>query len=186
MDGAGECLQWLFEGKLANPLVWDAWYQTHLPTDWLSQYHQHARVEISSTTEAYPHPMQFYIYVPRKCRKGFRCRVHVQMYGCGDAPSNPMSKMPVPYSVDTMYAREDSRLLTSNYHVWAASNDIVVIYPIHPLNPYRDTHRATWGEVGSKHCWDSYGEGGDDYATQAGEQMRQIRRAIALVKGEQG
>eukprot|EP00467_Chlorarachnion_reptans_P018839 CAMPEP_0114503856 /NCGR_PEP_ID=MMETSP0109-20121206/9877_1 /TAXON_ID=29199 /ORGANISM="Chlorarachnion reptans, Strain CCCM449" /LENGTH=618 /DNA_ID=CAMNT_0001681925 /DNA_START=337 /DNA_END=2194 /DNA_ORIENTATION=+ len=176
-DGAEECLKHLFPSKLIQPFVWNAWYQTKLPMDWLSQYHLHARVE-GKAGGGFERDVKFYLFVPRDCRKGIaRCSLHVHLYGCRDAPGNPIA------DPEYGYAREDARLLTSNFHVWAATNNIAVLYPFAPANPREGTIQESWGEVGDKQCWDAYGESGENYATQAGLQMRQIRHAIALVTG---
>ncbi|GAB5373025.1 hypothetical protein AAMO2058_001714600 [Amorphochlora amoebiformis] len=177
-DGAGECMRWVLNDVVQNPpFVWDQWYQTKIPTDWLSQYHLHTRVEIPADSVRFPEQdAKFYVFIPRPCRKGARCRLHVNLYGCHDAPHHPLA-----LKRNGGYARKDARLLTSNYHLWAATNRIVVLYPIGPINPRRNTEHPNWGNTGAKECWDAYGETGVDYATQKGLHMRQIRHAIWLV-----
>jgi len=177
-DGAGECLRWVWgeETEVREPYYWNKWYQTKIPTDWLSQYHLHTRFEISSEDAKLDgRSLEFYMHIPRDCRKGFSCRVHIVLYGCHDAPHNPLS-----HAYWGGLAPKDSRLLTSNFHVWAASNRIVVVYPISPFNPRQGTENEHLGATGDKACWDGYGDAGENFATQGGLHIRQIRRTLEL------
>merc|ERR1712146_263367 len=165
MGSSEECLSWLFkpEHDLQQPIRWRQWYQVDMPFDGFSQYHLFVRV----------YGPDYYLFVPRACRLGALCRLHVHLSGCHDFPKNP-----------SPLAIKDSRAMVDTYHVWAVTNNVVVAYPINPANPKLGTPQEHWGEVGEKHCWDAYGETGADYATQAGLHVRQIRSVVADVYRE--
>ena len=102
-----------------------------------------------------------WLYVPRDCRAGgdSRCRLHVVFHGCKQGAS---------YVGDAFVRR-------SGYLEAAEANRIVLLFPqiepgFQPLNP--------------NGCWDWWGYEGEDYAVQAGPQLRAVRAMVADLAGE--
>ncbi|WP_162003175.1 PHB depolymerase family esterase [Microvirga tunisiensis] len=91
-----------------------------------------------------------YLYVPASCAAE-QCRLHVAFHGCNQ-------------NVDSVY---DDFIRDAGYNRWAASNNIVVLYPqikASAANPNR--------------CWDFWGYSGSSYYTHNGPQMQAVRAMI--------
>ena len=102
-----------------------------------------------------------WLYVPSACKAGAtaKCRLHVVFHGCKQGAS---------FVGDQFVKR-------AGYLEVAEANDIVLLFPqvepsFQPLNP--------------NGCWDWWGYEGGAYATQAGPQVRAVRRMIADLLGE--
>ena len=95
-----------------------------------------------------------YVYVPKRCAEGARCRVHVAFHGCRQSTS----------FVGRAFVKN------AGYNGWAEANDIVILYPqaarslMMPLNP--------------QGCWDWWGYTGSGYATRDGAQLVTVRRML--------
>ena len=94
-----------------------------------------------------------WLYVPRSCARGARCRLHVVFHGCKQGGS----------FVGDRFVR------SAGYLEWATSNDIVVLFPqiapsFQPLNP--------------NGCWDWWGYEGSEYATRDGAQIAAVWRMV--------
>jgi len=95
-----------------------------------------------------------YLFVPQSCLTGKPCRLHISFHGCKQHSG----------AVGDVYARD------SGLNEWAASNQLVVLYPqikaslAAPLNP--------------NGCWDWWGYTGEDYATRSGEQPKAVLQMI--------
>jgi poly(3-hydroxybutyrate) depolymerase len=90
-----------------------------------------------------------YLYVPKACKPGAKCKVHVAIHGCQQGAESVGEKF---------YAH-------TGYNQWADSNHILVLYPqvnksLLPVNP--------------SGCWDWWGYTGADYAEKSGPQMKAI------------
>jgi poly(3-hydroxybutyrate) depolymerase len=99
---------------------------------------------------------QGWLYVPTACATAQEadCRLHVVFHGCKQGAS----------FVGDVFVRG------SGYLEAAEANRIVLLFPqllpsFQPLNP--------------NGCWDWWGYEGEDYATQAGPQIRAVRAMIA-------
>jgi hypothetical protein len=91
-----------------------------------------------------------YLYVPASCVAG-QCRLHVAFHGCNQ-------------NADSVH---DDFIRDTGYNRWAASNNIVVLYPqtkASAANPNR--------------CWDFWGYSGSNYYNQSGPQMRAVRAMV--------
>lgn len=92
-----------------------------------------------------------WLYVPRSCAQGERCRVHIALHGCKQG-----QEFGSGFVRQTGYAR------------WADGNKVVVLFPqagtIPWLNPFG--------------CWDWWGYTDGNYANQMSVQMRAIRAML--------
>ncbi len=99
-----------------------------------------------------------YVYVPRSCLQGSRCKVHVVFHGCEQA---------VERVGDAVYRR-------AGYNNWAASNNIIVLYP-----QLVSTRRNPNG------CWDWWGYDSVYYYTKKGPQMTAVMAMIRRLANAQ-
>jgi hypothetical protein len=97
-----------------------------------------------------------YLYVPASCAAE-QCRLHVAFHGCNQ-------------NVDSVY---DDFIRDAGYDRWAASNNIVVLYP--------QTKASAANPNG---CWDFWGYSGSGYYTRNGSQMRAIKTMIDRLVGQ--
>jgi len=93
-----------------------------------------------------------YVYLPRSCLQGSRCKVHVVFHGCEQAAERVG---------DAVYR-------WAGYNNWAATNSIIVLYP--QLVSTRRNPNA---------CWDWWGYDSADYYTKKGPQMAAV---MAMIK----
>jgi poly(3-hydroxybutyrate) depolymerase len=96
-----------------------------------------------------------FAYVPQKCTEA-ACRLHVAFHGCKQ-------------NIDNVH---DDFVRDGGYNRWAASNQIVVLYP-----------QATASAVNPNGCWDFWGYSGASYATRDGPQMRAIKAMVDRLLG---
>ncbi len=97
-----------------------------------------------------------YLYVPVSCAAG-QCRLHVAFHGCKQ-------------DVDSVY---DDFIRDAGYGRWAASNNIVILYP-----------QATASAANPNRCWDFWGYSGSNYYGQNGPQMRAVKAMIDRLIGQ--
>jgi poly(3-hydroxybutyrate) depolymerase len=95
-----------------------------------------------------------FLYVPRRCEQGKRCRVHVAFHGCRQGTS----------FVGEAFVRN------AGYNEWAEANDIVVLYP--------QASKSMFAPLNPQGCWDWWGYTGADYATRSGPQLVSVRRML--------
>jgi poly(3-hydroxybutyrate) depolymerase len=92
-----------------------------------------------------------YVYVPRACTEGERCRTHIVLHGCRQGAE----------------AVGDAVYRFAGYNRWAETNRIVVLYP---------QARATWGAPFNPYgCWDWWGYTGADYTAKSAPQIAALR-----------
>ena len=105
-----------------------------------------------------------WIYIPKTCAGGGRCRLHVALHGCMQGQSYLPLKSPPGGGLyyGTTFVRH------AGYVGWADSNDIVVLFPqavsIPGLNP--------------NGCWDWWGYTDENYANKKGVQISAIRAMV--------
>ncbi len=99
-----------------------------------------------------------YAFVPKSCREGRVCRVHVVFHGCQQTTRD---------LGDLFYMR-------AGYNEWAANNNIIVLYP--QVVPQRWTN--------PKGCWDWWGYDSTDYYNKAGPQMAAVMAMIRRLAGK--
>ena len=98
-----------------------------------------------------------YAYVPMRCAEA-RCRLHVAFHGCKQ-------------DLDSIH---DDFVRDAGYNRWAATNNIVVLYP-----------QATSSASNPNRCWDFWGYTGSDYYGQTGKQMRAVKAMVDRALGTQ-
>ncbi|AWN40489.1 PHB depolymerase family esterase [Methylobacterium durans] len=96
-----------------------------------------------------------YIYVPKSCERE-ECRLHVAFHGCRQ-------------TADEIH---DDFIRDAGYNRWAATNNIVMLYP-----------QIAVSRINPNGCWDWWGYTGEGYFGQNGRQMRAVRAIIARVLG---
>ncbi len=104
-----------------------------------------------------------YVYTPKACTEGQRCRVHVALHGCKQSEESVG---------DAVYRY-------GGYNRWAETNRIVVLYP---------QTRATWGvPLNPYGCWDWWGYTGSDYTSKSAPQIAALRAMVdRLASGTAG
>ena len=144
-DAAGEMLKYLY-GALAPPAATVA--GTLLTFD---QKPYLARASLASMAD------EGFLFVPKDCAAGKRCRIHVAFHGCRQGIG----------FIGRTFARQ------AGYNRWADANRIVVLYPqaakswFWPFNP--------WG------CWDWWGYSGADYATRNAAQLATVHAMLTAL-----
>lgn len=103
-----------------------------------------------------------YVFVPRDCEQGERCRVHVALHGCkqdvGEIGRNFVDE--------------------TGYNAWADANHLIVLYPQAKASSFWPTNPQA--------CWDWWGyvDHDDSYVTKSGSQIKAIKAMIdALAAG---
>jgi hypothetical protein len=91
------------------------------------------------------------LYMPRACRSGSGCRVHIVFHGC----NQQREKMGDAFARDTGYAN------------WADANRMLVLFP-----------QVSAGAVNPQGCWDWWGYTGREYLTRKGPQIAAVRRML--------
>jgi poly(3-hydroxybutyrate) depolymerase len=100
-----------------------------------------------------------YVYVPKACAQGQRCRTHIALHGC---------KQNVESVGDAFYRY-------GGYNRWAETNRIVVLYP---------QTRVTWGAPLNPYgCWDWWGYTGPDYTAKSAPQIAALRAMVDRMAG---
>jgi poly(3-hydroxybutyrate) depolymerase len=97
-----------------------------------------------------------FVYVPRSCSEGARCRVHIAFHGC--------------QQTDELIG--DRFRSETGYNRWADANQLIVLYP--------QAHRTLSNPNG---CWDWWGYDDLHYATRNGRQMAAVRAMVDRLAG---
>lgn len=95
-------------------------------------------------------------YIPKACREGESCRLHIALHGCQMNPD---------FIGDAFRAH-------AGFNGWAEQNRIVVLYPAAAKsaeNPFA--------------CWDWFGYTGQDYVLKSGRQILAIQKMIDAIAG---
>jgi predicted peptidase len=93
-----------------------------------------------------------WIYVPKACQDGEKCKLHVALHGCQMNPD----------FIQDQFAKD------AGYNEWAETNHIIVLYP----------QSAKLGQSNPYACWDWFGFTGANYVTQSGAQMKALKAMI--------
>lgn len=106
-----------------------------------------------------------HVYVPRACRDGKSCRLHVAFHGCAQHQE----------------LIGDAFFNNAAYNNWAETNRIVVLYP----------QATDWSESFFRRyrgnpagCWDWWGYSGEDYASKTGKQIKAIGAMLNVLIGK--
>lgn len=98
-----------------------------------------------------------FVYVPKVCAAGARCRVHVAFHGCRQGIG----------FIGRSFARQ------AGYNRWADANRIVVLYP--------QVEKSWFWPMNPRGCWDWWGYSGADYAARSGAQLSAVRRMLTAL-----
>ncbi len=141
-DAAGEMLKFLY-GDLVEP--------AGEPSGELREFEQSRYVDrgtLASMADT------GFIFVPKDCAAGARCRVHVAFHGCRQGVGE----------IGRLFARR------AGYNRWADANRIVVLYP--------QAKKSLFWPVNPRGCWDWWGYSGADYAARSGAQLSAVHRML--------
>ena len=99
------------------------------------------------------------VYIPKACRQGTGCRVHIAFHGCAQNREK----------VGDTFIRE------SGFARWADSNRLIVLFPqiaASPINP--------------QGCWDWWGYTGPHYLTREAPQIAAVNRMLDALQHAPG
>ncbi len=144
-DAAGEMLKYLY-GDLAEPVGEPAGELREF-----AQSHYVERGTLASMAEL------GFVYLPKDCAAGARCRVHVAFHGCRQGIG----------FIGRTFARR------AGYNRWADANRIVVLYP--------QAGKSLFWPVNPRGCWDWWGYSGADYAARTGAQLSAVHRMLSAL-----
>lgn len=98
-----------------------------------------------------------WLYVPRACARGKKCRLHIAFHGCRQYQDYSYGG----HRFGTTFVDQ------AGYKETADTNNIVVLFP-----------QATASAANPNGCWDFWGYTNADYATRAGIQMVAVKRMV--------
>jgi len=147
-DGAHELLNFLYGGNLKE----NAKTLTGRLVKFDQSKYTNDPAAISLDTEGF-------MYVPKACDEGKRCRLHIALHGCQQSAQK----------VGNAFAAG------AGYNAVADANNIVVVYP--------QTRASLSFPTNPLGCWDWWGYTDDKYDTVQGKQTRFLRE---IVKGLSG
>jgi hypothetical protein len=91
------------------------------------------------------------VYVPRSCKPGPGCRVHIVFHGCNQQRAKA----------------GDAFIKDAGFANWADANRLIVLFP-----------QVTTSTVNPQACWDWWGYTGREYLTRKGPQVVAVRRML--------
>jgi poly(3-hydroxybutyrate) depolymerase len=107
-----------------------------------------------------------FVYIPKACTEGARCRLHVAFHGCQQN--------------EAMIG--DAFIRHAGYNSWAEANDIVVLYPQTAMLTRRLLGiPLPWPNP--QGCWDWWGYTGPHYADREGPQIKAVAAMIEQLGG---
>lgn len=107
-----------------------------------------------------------HIYVPKNCKEGGSCRLHLAFHGCQQQQE---------LIGDDFYA-------DAGYNEWADTNNIIVLYP--QTTAWADNIlMAVWRNTNA--CWDWWGYSGANYYRKDGKQVAALAKMINTLVGEE-
>lgn len=92
-------------------------------------------------------------YIPKSCRQGEACSLHVALHGC---------RQNISEIGNAFYTQ-------TGLNEWAHSNNIIIVYPQAIQTPWLGNPKG---------CWDWWGYTGANYSNKSGAQMRSIKDII--------
>lgn len=107
-----------------------------------------------------------FVYVPKACAEGARCRLHIAFHGCQQNEA----------MIGEAFVRH------AGYNGWADANDIVVLYPQTAVLTMRVLGISLpWPNP--QGCWDWWGYTGPHYADREGPQIKAVAAMIERLSG---
>jgi len=106
-----------------------------------------------------------HLYLPARCIRGERCRLHVAFHGCRQSQDE---------IGEAFYTH-------AGYNEVAEANAIVVLYP--QAKAWSESLVFQYAE-NPRGCWDWWGYSGKDYSVRSGKQIRAVAEMINALVGE--
>jgi len=107
-----------------------------------------------------------YLYVPKSCANGTKCRLHIAFHGCQQSFENLGTKF----------------IHNTGYDKWAENNNLIVLFPQTKID--LTLHFTFDGFMNNMNaCWDWIGMYDTDFANKEGLQMSAIRKMIQRITG---
>ena len=161
-DAAGQILKWIY-GRLSprpsGPLQGG-----------LTRFDQG---EFLANPTAHGLDQTGWVFVPKACKDGKACRLHVVLHGCEQGQST-IARSGAPIGVPFGRTFVDN----AGYNAWADTNRIVVLYPQAVAIPFNFLDPASANPHG---CWDWWGYTGTSYAVKTGKQIQALRAMIGRI-----
>ncbi|NDV90995.1 polyhydroxybutyrate depolymerase [Alteromonas sp. 345S023] len=96
-----------------------------------------------------------FVYVPKSCAEGERCRAHISFHGCNQYAD----------------AVGDAYTTQTGLNAWADDNNMVVLYP--------QTKKSLFMPLNPQGCWDWWGYSSPDYANREGDQIKAVEALLS-------
>ena len=158
-DAAGQILKWIY-GRLAPKRIGPL----------QGEFVSFDQSEFLANPTAHGLDQSGWVFVPKACKEGEACRLHVVLHGCEQGQSTiARSGAPIGVPFGRMFVEN------AGYNAWADTNRIIVLYPqavAIPFNFFDQTRANPHG------CWDWWGYTGTNYAVKAGKQIKALRAMI--------
>jgi len=148
-DAAGNLLQHIFKNTLVTP-------PSTSSNGSVYSFNQAVFFDGEVWAAAFGMSKEGYVYVPKACAAGAKCKLHVAFHGCEMTPDD----------IGTQYVRH------GGYNSWADFNNMVVLYP-----------QAKTNVLNPKGCWDWWSYSGLAYASNIGTQTLSEKRMIDALTG---
>jgi poly(3-hydroxybutyrate) depolymerase len=160
-DAAGELLKWIYGGlNEKNPAALSGRLIEFNQGEFIVNPTAHGMWESG------------WAYVPAKCEKGEKCRVHIAFHGCRQYPG-------APFAGGRAGSFGDTFAKNTGYNKWADTNNMIVLYPqANALT--QGTRLPRTNPLG---CWDWWGFDDANYAKQSGRQIAAVKGMLDRLAG---
>lgn len=155
-DGAGAILRHIYGNSLTNRTA-------HPAGKWIT----FKQTEFAPSATHIGLAEEGYLYVPKSCASGAKCRLHIAFHGCAQNYATIGSKF----------------LLHTGFDRWADSNHLLVLFPQTKVDYLLHLTPANGWLNNANGCWDWMGMYGSDFSTKSGVQMATIRKMIERITG---
>jgi hypothetical protein len=113
-----------------------------------------------------------HLYVPKACRGGAACPLHVALHGCAQNEDQVRSAMGAP-----VFFFEKA-----GYNAWAETHHVIILYP--QAQPWGDAANLADADKNPQGCWDWWGYSGANYVRKSAPQMKAIHAMVQCLTGE--
>ncbi|KAH9405782.1 hypothetical protein TYRP_014078 [Tyrophagus putrescentiae] len=155
-DGAGAILRHIYGNSLTNRTA-------HPAGKWIT----FKQTEFAPSATHIGLAEEGYLYVPKSCASGAKCRLHIAFHGCAQNYATIGSKF----------------LLHTGFDRWADNNHLLVLFPQTKVDYLLHLTPANGWLNNANGCWDWMGMYGSDFSTKSGVQMATIRKMIERITG---
>lgn len=105
-----------------------------------------------------------HIYLPKSCRNGTKCPLHVALHGCLQ-DEKTVEQLP---ELERLFFFRDG-----GYNEWAEQHGVIILYP-----------QAAKSSSSPYGCWDWWGYSGPDYYVKSGKQIEAIHTMVECLTGD--